>query len=386
SGLIGRKISATFSSMGTPSVFLHAADALHGDLGMLTEGDVLVAISSSGETEFASGRSERSGARHQRKGRSLHVESGADFFDGGGAGYGRRAGGGGGGAAGFSGARFCSAASGRTARQEIAAHRFDDAHGRGYPARAADDENAGRDLRDEPQRAGPHGGDEARRARDGHHHRRRLAARDAAAQAEHSGSRGDRLHDEKTCDAAADGAGRLGAAADGREKNYVRRGGGQRRAARGYCAHSRFVDAAAFLAGGRRISGSPRWAVVTAGTGAEGPPHADSRNQISFTSDEAREEDSRAVDGRRRNDDAGRGVPAIVPGRQRGGNERIQRPRRRGDQAGEHHGNPHRTDHGPGFNSDGAAGARSVDGIRDSGAAEEAGIVQSDFGAGRRDG
>jgi arabinose-5-phosphate isomerase len=51
SGLIGRKISATFSSMGTPSVFLHAADALHGDLGMLAAGDVMVAISSSGETQ-----------------------------------------------------------------------------------------------------------------------------------------------------------------------------------------------------------------------------------------------------------------------------------------------------------------------------------------------
>jgi arabinose-5-phosphate isomerase len=51
SGLIGRKVSATFSSMGTPSVFLHAADALHGDLGMLAAGDVLVAISTSGETE-----------------------------------------------------------------------------------------------------------------------------------------------------------------------------------------------------------------------------------------------------------------------------------------------------------------------------------------------
>lgn len=51
SGLIGRKISATFSSTGTPSLFLHAADALHGDLGMLAAGDVLVAISSSGETE-----------------------------------------------------------------------------------------------------------------------------------------------------------------------------------------------------------------------------------------------------------------------------------------------------------------------------------------------
>jgi len=51
SGLIGRKIAATFSSMGTPSFFLHAVEALHGDLGMLAEGDVLLAISSSGETE-----------------------------------------------------------------------------------------------------------------------------------------------------------------------------------------------------------------------------------------------------------------------------------------------------------------------------------------------
>ena len=51
SGLIGRKVAATFSSTGTPSFFLHAAEALHGDLGMLTAGDVLVAISASGETE-----------------------------------------------------------------------------------------------------------------------------------------------------------------------------------------------------------------------------------------------------------------------------------------------------------------------------------------------
>jgi arabinose-5-phosphate isomerase len=51
SGLIGRKISATFSSTGTPSLFIHAADALHGDLGMLAAGDVMVAISSSGETD-----------------------------------------------------------------------------------------------------------------------------------------------------------------------------------------------------------------------------------------------------------------------------------------------------------------------------------------------
>lgn len=51
SGLIGRKIAATFASTGTPSLFLHAAEALHGDLGMLTSADVLLAISQSGETE-----------------------------------------------------------------------------------------------------------------------------------------------------------------------------------------------------------------------------------------------------------------------------------------------------------------------------------------------
>jgi arabinose-5-phosphate isomerase len=50
SGLIGRKVAATFASTGTAALFLHAADALHGDLGMLRGDDVLVAISSSGET------------------------------------------------------------------------------------------------------------------------------------------------------------------------------------------------------------------------------------------------------------------------------------------------------------------------------------------------
>ena len=51
SGLIGRKIAATFSSTGTPSVFLHPAEALHGDLGMLLGGDAVVAVSYGGETE-----------------------------------------------------------------------------------------------------------------------------------------------------------------------------------------------------------------------------------------------------------------------------------------------------------------------------------------------
>jgi arabinose-5-phosphate isomerase len=51
SGLIARKIAATFSSTGTPSFFLHPADALHGDLGMLAAGDVVLALSYGGETE-----------------------------------------------------------------------------------------------------------------------------------------------------------------------------------------------------------------------------------------------------------------------------------------------------------------------------------------------
>ena len=51
SGLIGRKISATFSSTGTPSFFLHPAEALHGDIGMLARGDAMVAVSYGGETE-----------------------------------------------------------------------------------------------------------------------------------------------------------------------------------------------------------------------------------------------------------------------------------------------------------------------------------------------
>jgi len=51
SGLIGRKIAATFASTGSPSFFLHAAEALHGDLGMLTSGDILLSVSSSGETD-----------------------------------------------------------------------------------------------------------------------------------------------------------------------------------------------------------------------------------------------------------------------------------------------------------------------------------------------
>jgi arabinose-5-phosphate isomerase len=51
SGIIGRKIAATLSSTGTPALFLHPAEAVHGDLGVLVRGDVVLALSSSGETE-----------------------------------------------------------------------------------------------------------------------------------------------------------------------------------------------------------------------------------------------------------------------------------------------------------------------------------------------
>jgi arabinose-5-phosphate isomerase len=50
-GLVGQKISATFASTGTPSIFLHPAEAYHGDLGRVLAADVVLAISNSGETE-----------------------------------------------------------------------------------------------------------------------------------------------------------------------------------------------------------------------------------------------------------------------------------------------------------------------------------------------
>ena len=51
SGIIGRKISATLASTGTPSLFLHPAEAIHGDLGMVRRGDIVLLISNSGSTE-----------------------------------------------------------------------------------------------------------------------------------------------------------------------------------------------------------------------------------------------------------------------------------------------------------------------------------------------
>ena len=51
SGIIGRKIAATLASTGTPSLFLHPAEAIHGDLGVVRQGDIVLAISNSGDTE-----------------------------------------------------------------------------------------------------------------------------------------------------------------------------------------------------------------------------------------------------------------------------------------------------------------------------------------------
>ena len=50
SGIIGRKMAATFASTGTPSFYLHPAEGIHGDLGMVTAADVVIALSNSGET------------------------------------------------------------------------------------------------------------------------------------------------------------------------------------------------------------------------------------------------------------------------------------------------------------------------------------------------
>lgn len=51
SGIVGRKVAATLASVGTPALFLHPAEGVHGDIGMVARGDVVLAISNSGETD-----------------------------------------------------------------------------------------------------------------------------------------------------------------------------------------------------------------------------------------------------------------------------------------------------------------------------------------------
>lgn len=67
SGIIGQKISATLNSTGTPSFFLHPVEAMHGDLGMVSSSDVILAISYSGET------SELNGLLVNLKGRAVRI-------------------------------------------------------------------------------------------------------------------------------------------------------------------------------------------------------------------------------------------------------------------------------------------------------------------------
>ncbi len=91
SGHIGRKIAATLASTGTPALFVHAAEAAHGDLGMITRDDVFIALSYSGESDelmtivpiikregtpliAISGRAESSLARHADVFLDCHVE------------------------------------------------------------------------------------------------------------------------------------------------------------------------------------------------------------------------------------------------------------------------------------------------------------------------
>jgi arabinose-5-phosphate isomerase len=51
SGLVCKKMASTLSSVGVPAIFLHPADSLHGDLGVLQKGDILCVVSNSGETD-----------------------------------------------------------------------------------------------------------------------------------------------------------------------------------------------------------------------------------------------------------------------------------------------------------------------------------------------
>lgn len=63
SGHVGRKIAATLSSLGTPAMFLHAAEALHGDVGAVEKGDVIIGISHSGTTAELAGVVKAAGGR-----------------------------------------------------------------------------------------------------------------------------------------------------------------------------------------------------------------------------------------------------------------------------------------------------------------------------------
>ncbi len=161
SGIICRKLAATLASTGTPAFFLHPADAVHGDLGVIQADDVVIALSYSGETEelrhvletlkrigapldrhdrqhrVDAGAGGGGGARLPRVGRGVPDEPGADGEHDRGAGDGRRAGDGGARREGLQARRLRQPASRRKARPEADAGRSVDEQGRRPAGRAA---------------------------------------------------------------------------------------------------------------------------------------------------------------------------------------------------------------------------------------------------------
>ena len=140
SGLVGRKIAATLASTGTPSFFLHPGEAFHGDLGMISKEDIVVALSYSGETDeilkivpfihsngnklvsmtgnpdSALAKNSDSASRRGGEGGGLHPASRTHFVDHGADRHGRRAGRVADADAGFHERRFRAPAPGRKPR------------------------------------------------------------------------------------------------------------------------------------------------------------------------------------------------------------------------------------------------------------------------------
>src|SRR3984957_15300288 len=168
SGLIARKIAATLSSTGSPALYLHPVDAVHGDLGMVVRGDVVLALSASGETEeilallaptaFHASFRCRCSSRLLDHGRSLLAGPGSHRFDDNDAGPGRRPCRNPQRKTWIQRRRFCQPASRRQVGQALGARGIADALGRWSPLCLAADENARCNLRNVAQEAGRDGG------------------------------------------------------------------------------------------------------------------------------------------------------------------------------------------------------------------------------------
>ncbi len=214
SGHIGRKIAATLSSTGTPALFVHPAEASHGDLGMITADDVIMALSWSGETVELKNLIDYS--RRYRIGliavtadagstlakaadvvlalaagaRSLPAQPGADHVVADAACARRRARDRAAGKPRIHGTRFRRAASGRPARRSAEVRARPHAQRREDSAGAARRRDGGRAGRDDRQGVRLRGNSRPRAAcRD--HHRRRPAPQDAPRPARAAGRRSD---------------------------------------------------------------------------------------------------------------------------------------------------------------------------------------------------